>query len=118
MAKIMLCEDDEGIIDVTKIILEEAGHEVLVDPTGKNIVENVMKLMPDVILMDLWLPESHGDDVTRKLKSNEETKNIPVIILSANNQTEVIAREIGADDFICKPFDIVELEEKVKKYTS
>lgn len=59
-----------------------------------------------------------SDLITRKIKSDERLKDIPVIIVSASRKTESIARKIGANDFMCKPFDIEELEQVVREYTS
>lgn len=118
MKCVFICDDDEGITDITKLVLEEKGYRVitLTDCTG--IFKMIKKEKPDVILMDLWMPNISGDEVTKQLKENPKTKHIPVIIVSANQETQKISQLIGADDFLTKPFDIYELENVVERYTN
>ena len=115
---ILVCDDDEGIIDVTNIVLTEKGYDVKTVSNCKNIFQKIKQFRPCVILLDLWMPDMTGDEITRILKDDYETKDIPVIIVSASKDTEKVARLAGADDFICKPFDIDELEQKVEEYVS
>jgi PleD family two-component response regulator len=61
------------------------------------------------------MPEMNGEEITRSLKANTNTQHIPIVIVSASRDTEKVARKVGADDFISKPFDIIELEEKVAR---
>ncbi|HYD35442.1 MAG TPA: response regulator [Vitreimonas sp.] len=115
---IFICEDDEGIIEVTKTILEEKGYIVETCSSCTQIFEKLEKVKPDLLLIDLWMPQIGGAEITKKLKADPKTKKIPVIILSANKDTENVAKSVGADDFIQKPFDIDVLEEKVEKFVS
>lgn len=107
---VMLCEDDEGILNVTKIVLEMSGYRVVAMDNCENIFQRIEEEKPDIILMDLWIPDVGGEVVTKQLKSNVDTMDIPVIIFSANNNTQKIAENIGADGFLCKPFEVSELE--------
>ena len=113
---VLICEDDEGIIDVTTIVLQEKGYKVIPLLDCQKVYEYVDALKPDIILLDLWMPDINGEEVTRTLKSNDHTKHIPIIIISANKDTEKIAKNAGADTFLCKPFDIEELEQTVERY--
>ena len=116
MVKIFICDDDEGILDVTRIILEEKGYTVVAISDCTTLIKRAEKEQPNIILLDLWMPHKSGDEITRELKQNKLTQHIPVIILSANKDTKTIAPDAGADGFLCKPFDIDELESTVAKY--
>ncbi len=111
--RVLICEDDEGITDVAHIVLSEAGYDVKVVDKKKEILNLVKTWHPDLILLDLWMPEASGEEITRALKATAEYKSIPIIIVSASKDTEKIALAAGADDFLSKPFDIAELEKKV-----
>ncbi|CAN5148253.1 N/A [soil metagenome] len=114
---VLICDDDEGIVDVASIILSDAGYNVVALTESRDVFDNVTRLNPRLILLDLWMPNMSGEEVTKQLKQNPKTSTIPIIIVSASRHTEDIARRIGADHFICKPFDIDELETVVKRYT-
>ena len=116
MTKVFICDDDEGILDVTKIILEEKGYEVSIILDCTTLIKRAESEKPAVILLDLWMPEINGEELTKQLKSNTLTRDIKIIIISANKDTEKIAKLAGADDFIHKPFDIDELEKTLAKY--
>lgn len=117
MKKVLICDDDEGILDVIKIILEEKGYDVFILSKSEKVYETVDTFKPDVILLDLWMPGISGETITKELKKTSKTKMIPIIIVSANKDTIKIAKELEADDFLCKPFNIDRLEEMVDKYT-
>ncbi|MBP7967014.1 response regulator transcription factor [Candidatus Woesebacteria bacterium] len=114
---ILICDDDEGIVDVASIILTDAGYKVFAITESQKVMLNAKKINPQLILLDLWMPNLSGEEVTKQLKQTPETSNIPIIIVSASRNTEDIAKRIGADYFLCKPFDMEELETVVKKYT-
>jgi DNA-binding response OmpR family regulator len=115
--RILLCDDDDGILEVTQIVLEEQGYEVIAWSQCDDI-EAIAAQHPDLILLDLWIPELGGEEIARRLKADSRTKAIPIIIVSANKDTEKVAKQSGAEDFICKPFDIDYLETKVASYLS
>lgn len=113
---VLICDDDEGIIDVATIVLQDKGYKVISLLNGEKILEKIKEVKPDIILLDLWMPALPGDLLTKQLKSIESTKNIPIIIVSAGRDTKKVAAEAGADGFLNKPFDITELEQIVEKY--
>ncbi len=108
--KIVIFDDDEDILSICSFILEEQGWKVFAHSDCNNIVEKVMSIMPDVILMDNWIPDDGGIIATQKLKKSEELKNIPVIYFSANSDIELLASHAGAETFLAKPFDLEDLE--------
>ncbi|HVF69319.1 MAG TPA: response regulator [Xanthomonadales bacterium] len=113
--KIMVADDDPGILDATKIMLEEAGYEVETTVDGA-VVRDVHEEYPDLILLDIWMSSMNGTDICKHLKSNKLTKHIPIIMFSANKDTEKIAKVAGADDFLAKPFQMEQLLVKVAEY--
>lgn len=114
--KILIFDDDTAILEVITIIFEENGYQVEISETSHDILEKVAKFQPDVILMDNWIPKIGGVQATQLLKSHEEFKSIPVIYVTANNDIVRLAEEAQADDYVAKPFNLDDLEEKVAKY--
>jgi DNA-binding response OmpR family regulator len=116
--KILLCDDDEGIVEVIKIILEENGYEVKPFMNGKGIEKKVFEYQPDLIFLDIWMPGIDGKEMTKLLKSDPKTKNIPIILISALNEIDKIQGLVGADDFLAKPFEMDDLLSKVRHHTA
>lgn len=115
---VFVCDDDAGIVDVVKIVLEEAGYEVVVSGDSTTAVEMIRKLQPDLVLIDLWMPGLGGEQIIPKIKKNKKLQSIPVVVISASKDTREVAERAGADGFLFKPFDISDLESTVKKYIS
>lgn len=113
--KIFVCDDDPGILEVVKIILEQNNYKVLTASSGKGIQKKLAESQPNLLLLDLWMPGIEGTEITRILKKDDSTKNIPIIIISALSDTNNITRQIGADGFLPKPFAISDLLAIVKK---
>lgn len=112
--KILICDDDEGILDLVALVLEDAGFEAISEINSLNISKVIEKEQPDLLLLDLWMPVLSGDQVLRMIKNNPETCNLPVIVISASIEGKTIATEAGANDFIAKPFDINQLIDSVQ----
>lgn len=115
--KIFIFDDNKEILELCTYILEDLGFEVKTSPSTNNVQDQVKEYMPDLIFMDNWLPDISGIEATRLLKSDDELKNIPVVYFTANTNIGELAEEAGADDYLAKPFDIVQFEEMVEKYT-
>ena len=115
--KILIAEDDRAILDVVKLLLENEGYEILISENEASVYELLVKNHPSLILLDIWLGGSDGGKIARQLKSQTSTKDIPVVMMSANNETEKITKASGADDFLLKPFNIDDLLHVVKKYS-
>jgi CheY-like chemotaxis protein len=114
---IFVLDDDPSIVEVTQIILEECGYDVLVGQTESELYETLQRVTPDLILMDVWLSQTDGNQITRKLKSQESTASIPVILFSALNEIESITQKAGADGFLRKPYELDDLLAIVRKHT-
>ena len=113
--KILVADDDAGIVDAMQILLEDEGYEVITTMDGEKIYE-MYEQKPDLVFLDIWMSGINGSTICQKLKANGATKNIPVIMFSANRDTEEIAMQCGADGFLSKPFEIKQLLEIVKKF--
>lgn len=113
---ILVAEDDDGIIQVVKLILESEGYSIKVARNEKEVRNLIGKRKPTVLLLDVSLGGSDGGILAKDIKMSEETKDIPVIIASANTETKSIAEKSQADGFLLKPFDIDTLLQTVKKY--
>lgn len=103
--KILVVDDEKDIVDILKYNLErENEFEVFTANDGKEAL-SIAETLPDVILLDIMMPELNGFEVCKQLKSNPETSKIPVIFLTAkeNEIDEILGLEIGADDYISKP---------------
>lgn len=116
MKKILIFDDDASILEVISIIFQENGYEVGISETSHDIIQRVSDFRPDVILMDNWIPNIGGVEATKLLKSHAEFKDIPVIYVTANSDIKTLADSAKADDFVAKPFNLEDLEEKVAFY--
>lgn len=116
MARILCVEDNDDNLYMLHRRLSRAGFEVKVATNGAEAVEWAKNLLPDIIVMDLNLPKLNGWEATRQLKSQPETKHIPVIVLSANtgDQPRERAFAAGCDDFETKPADFDRLIGKIR----
>lgn len=103
--KILICDDDEGILDVLELILEETGHTIISEQNSLNVRFILDKQHPDLIIVDLWMPVLSGDQILKMVRKNANYKNLPVIIISASRDGKDIAISCGATAFIAKPFD-------------
>jgi DNA-binding response OmpR family regulator len=108
--KIIIFDDDEDILSICSFILEEQGWNVNAFADCNDIIEKVSAILPDVILMDNWIPDDGGIIASQKLKQNESLKGIPIIYFSANSDIELLANHAGAETYLAKPFDLEELE--------
>jgi CheY-like chemotaxis protein len=114
--KILIFDDDTIILEVISIIFKDGGYDVEISETSHDIIQRVSDFKPDLILMDNWIPNIGGVEATNLLKNHEDFKHIPVIYVTANNDIAYLANSAKADDYIAKPFNLEDLEEKVAKY--
>ncbi len=115
--KILLVDDEPDLLKIATARLKKAGYEVVTAINGKEALELIKSASPDLILLDLRLPILSGGDVCKKVKSDEATRHIPVIIITASTDSlEEKAREFGAEDFLIKPFEAEILLAKVKRF--
>ena len=114
---ILIYDDDEEILLLVKAILGRFGFVVETLSRCENILNDIKSIQPHLILMDLWIPDIGGEKAIQIMKQNEATKNIPVLIFSANADIKDICKKVNADGYIEKPFAINTFIETVKKFT-
>jgi two-component system alkaline phosphatase synthesis response regulator PhoP len=109
-------EDEFHIQQLVKYNLEAAGYRVITFESGESVLAESKTNLPDIYILDLMLPGLDGLEVCRQLRQNPESKNIPVIFLTAKADEfdKVLGLELGADDYITKPFSVRELVARVK----
>ena len=111
----MICDDDPGILEVLEMMLEIEGYTVFTESNSTNLIKEITTILPDLLLMDLWMPVLSGDQLLRTIRSSKELENLPVIILSASVDGNDIATNAGADAFIAKPFDMDDITLKIQE---
>lgn len=106
--RVLLVEDNEDNFDLVNLLLQKAGYEVLAARDGRKAIEQARSQQPDLILLDLSLPEMDGWSVARKLKSDARTKNIPLFALTAHTLPgdRKRAMEAGCDGYFSKPLNV------------
>jgi len=118
MGKLILIIDDEpDILTIIKYRLEKAGYHIITAGDGEEGFDAVKKNKPDLVLLDMRIPKMIGVEVCKKIKSDTELKNIPVVFITASQRTHVaqITEKFGAQDFIIKPFEPEELLSKIRR---
>ncbi|MEW6585602.1 MAG: diguanylate cyclase [Nitrospirota bacterium] len=113
--RILLVEDDKLQAEVTKTHLESVGYEVFLAADGKSAIKSAKTDSLDAIILDLILPDMNGNEVSRWLKANEETRGIPIIMLTAQGSTvdKIEGLHAGADDYLLKPYNENELHARI-----
>src|SRR5688572_53979 len=116
MKKIALIEDDADLYSLVQYNLEKEGFQVAGSQTGKGAVELCRREKPDLVLLDIMLPDSDGLDICKAIRAHPELSHLPVIFLTARaTETDrIVGLELGANDYVVKPFSIRELIARVK----
>jgi two-component system phosphate regulon response regulator PhoB len=111
MARILVIEDEKDIQDILEYNLRQAGHKVSLATTGQDGLKLAREKKPDLVLLDLMLPDMSGTEVCKALKQDTVTRDVQVLILTAKGEEidRVVGFEIGADDYVVKPFSVREL---------
>lgn len=116
MVKVLVVDDEPNIVLSLEFLMEQAGFEVVTAEDGEQALIHVREALPDLLLLDISLPGISGFDVLERLRSEEVTAHLPIIMLTAHGRD--VEREkgmaLGADDYITKPFSTQSLVEKVK----
>ncbi|WP_281856604.1 response regulator transcription factor [Litoreibacter halocynthiae] len=113
---VLLVEDEPNIIEAISFLLERDGWTVRIHSQGDNAVEAVLRVAPDVLVLDVMLPGRSGFDILRDLRSNAATKGLPILMLTARGQTKdrELAESYGVSHFMTKPFSNDEMLGKVR----
>lgn len=114
--KILIVDDDEAIVDAISMVLDMEGYDIASTTKGNEIFEMIAKHRPDLILLDMLISGTDGRELCKTLKRNKETKEIPVVMISAHPSAKKTILECGANDFLPKPFETSELIKVVKQF--
>ena len=116
--RVVYVEDEQEMIDLVRLILNRRGFEIIGANGGREGLETIRQSLPDLVLLDLMMPDMDGWDVYQQMKADEATQKIPVIVVTAKAQSidKVLGLHIAkVDDYISKPFSPQELVESVEK---
>ena len=116
MERVLIVDDDPDILRLVSYNLKQAGFEAITADTGRKALETIQRRPPDLVILDLMLPDVDGMEVCRMLRGHESSRLIPIIMLTARGEEidRVVGFELGADDYVMKPFSPRELVLRVK----
>ena len=111
MARILVVEDEKDLQEVLAYNLQQAGHTAIVVGSGRDALVAIPEHRPDLVLLDLMLPDVSGIEICRKLKSDPGTRDVPIVMVTAKGDEvdRVVGFELGADDYVVKPYSLREL---------
>jgi DNA-binding response OmpR family regulator len=113
---VLVADDDPDILTLVALRLERSGFDVVLARDGEQALATALEREPDIALLDVTMPKLDGYEVTARLRDNQATRHMPVILLTARVQEADIARglEAGADDYVKKPFSTQELRDRIQ----
>ena len=116
MSKILIIDDDKAIVELVKVNLEIQGHKVTTSNDALTGIALAQQEIPDLIILDLMMPEIDGFTAAQRLRQNDSTKDIPILMLTALSRTDdkVSGFNAGADDYLTKPFELPELYVRIR----
>jgi DNA-binding response OmpR family regulator len=116
MARILVVDDDREIVRLVKAYLEKAGYNVLTAFDGETALHTLRREQPDLLVLDLMLPDRDGWDLTRLIRKDSQLSSTPIIMLTARveDSDKIVGLEIGADDYVTKPFNPREVVARVR----
>jgi two-component system phosphate regulon response regulator PhoB len=116
VTSVLLVDDEKDLLSLLDFNLRAAGFETILATTGEQAFAQVKRRVPELVLLDLMLPDIPGTEVCRRLKTDPRTKHVPVVMLTAKGEEvdRVVGFELGADDYVTKPFSVRELILRLK----
>jgi two-component system, cell cycle response regulator DivK len=115
-ATILLAEDHRDSREAMRALLEAHGYRVIEAANGREAVERALEERPDLVLMDIMMPEMDGFEATRVLRSQEQTRKLPIIAVTAMDGAQRLSQQAGVDDFVAKPIDTRGLMAKIRNW--
>jgi two-component system, OmpR family, phosphate regulon response regulator PhoB len=116
VTSVLLVDDERDLLSLLDFNLRAAGFETLVATTGEQALSQLRRRVPDLVVLDLMLPDISGTELCSRIKSDPKTKHVPVLMLTAKGEEidRVVGFEVGADDYVTKPFSVRELVLRVR----
>jgi DNA-binding response OmpR family regulator len=114
--KILIADDNENIRDALTYLLEDEGYSLSMAKDGSDALKKAREFLPDILFLDIMMPEMNGYEVCRVIKNDPRLKKIYIIMLTAKGQVaeQERGKEVGADEYIVKPFSPMEILSKIK----
>ncbi|HEX9603265.1 MAG TPA: response regulator transcription factor [Myxococcales bacterium] len=114
--QVLIVDDERDLVRLLEFNLQQAGFETAAAYTGVEALEKVRQRVPDLLVLDLMLPDIPGTEVCRQIKASQRTRHVPVLMLTARTDEvdRVVGFEVGADDFVTKPFSVRELVLRIR----
>lgn len=113
---VLIFDDDLEILILCKMILKKENYRVETRTICDNIIEDIKTLDPDIVLMDLWLPKIGGAEAVKLMREHNDTRDVPVLLFSANDEIDKISRSSAANGYVRKPFDIGAFKSEIEKW--
>ncbi len=114
----MIVDDNRDIVEALQFVLEDAGYKTKTSQEGEDAEKLTEKNLPALLILDVLLSGKDGRDICLKLKNQSQTKKLPVIMISAHPSAQKSVAQCGADAFLAKPFNVVDLLSTVEKFAS
>lgn len=112
--RVLVVEDEQDLAELVSDVLDLEGYEARIS-SGEDALMHVLEFQPSVVLLDLMMPIVDGFEVARRLHAREDTRNVPIIVMTAMHDAAARAREVGAQACVTKPFDIAELVQSIRQ---
>ncbi len=114
--RVLIIEDEVDYLNIASQILEKEDFSVVTAVTGAEGLKELEKEVPDLVLLDIGLPDTSGLDILKRLRGEEKTSKIPVVLFTIRSELNQVAKalECGANDYILKPFDVVEFGKRIQ----
>ncbi|HEY2787430.1 MAG TPA: response regulator transcription factor [Fimbriiglobus sp.] len=114
--RILVIEDEKALAELVAYNLRREGFEITTAADGKDGLQKAQTILPDVVILDLMLPEMSGQDVCKAIRAGDRTKSLPILMLTAKSEEtdQVVGFSLGADDYVTKPFSVKVLVQRVK----
>lgn len=113
--RIHILEDDTDIGYIIEYLLKDEGYDLQISSTVKEMKNKLKDSIPDLFILDVMLPDGNGIEICKDLKNDLFTKHIPVIVMSANVRSKQMSEVATPDDYISKPFDLDDIEKRIRK---
>jgi DNA-binding response OmpR family regulator len=115
--RVLIVEDEQDVADLVADVLGLEGFEARI-ASGESALHDALNFQPDVVLLDLMMPVVDGFEVARRLNARDETRDLPIVVMTAMHDASSRAAEIGTEHYLAKPFDIGELINKIEQAAS
>lgn len=113
---VLIYDDDLEILTLCEMILRRENYRIETRTVCDHIIDDIKILYPDIILMDLWIPKIGGKEAIKLMRENPDSRNVPVLLFSANDEIKNISKGANANGYIQKPFDIDFFKKEIEKW--